>query len=156
MPDQISSSAQISEAKTEAEIAAVREIFLEYLQFVERYLGQDLSFQGTDKEFADFPQTYDALFLARLDGTPVAACGVKPFKPGICELKRLYCRPAGRGHGLGLKLSAAAYRKSARLKLRSLSISIQITGSPTPTPFTKPSAFATSKNITTTRWIAAS
>ena len=35
----------------------------------------------------------------------MAACGLKPFKPGICELKRLYCRPNGRGHNLGLKLT---------------------------------------------------
>jgi len=110
----------IIEATTDAEITDVREIFLEYLQFVERYLGQDLSFQGTEKEFADFPQTYDALFLAQLDGAPVAACGVKPFNPGICELKRLYCRPAGRGHGLGFKLSRAAVEKARHLKYEAI------------------------------------
>lgn len=98
----------IQRAVTSSEIDAVRDIFIEYLAFVEAYLGQTLSFQGTGKEFADFPQTYDVLFLAKLDGAPMAACGVKPFKPGICELKRLYCRPAGRGQGLGLKLCEAA------------------------------------------------
>ena len=98
----------IRAARTPKDIAAVKDIFVEYLAFVEVYLGQSLSFQGTDKEFADFPQTYDALFLASLDGKPVAACGVKPFKEKICELKRLYCRPAGRGHGLGFALSEAA------------------------------------------------
>ncbi len=98
----------IKRAETPEDIASVRSVFLEYLQFVEAYLGQDLSFQGTEKEFADFPQTYDALFLGTLNDVPVAACGLKPFKSGICELKRLYCRPAGRGHGLGVKLSQAA------------------------------------------------
>ena len=102
----------IIEAQTADDIAAVRRLFLEYLRFVERYLGQDLSFQGTEKEFADFPQTYDALFLAQLNGAPVAACGLKPFKPGICELKRLYCKPAARGHGAGLKLSQATLIKA--------------------------------------------
>jgi len=97
------------------DIAAVRALFLEYLQFVERYLGQDLSFQGTDKEFADFPETYDALFLGTRGGKPVAACGLKPFEPGICELKRLYCRPAARGLGLGLKLSEAALTEARAL-----------------------------------------
>ena len=106
---------RIIKAETKADIAAVRDLFLEYLGFVERYLGQDLSFQGTEKEFADFPQTYDALFLAKLDGEPVAACGLKPFKPGICELKRLYCRPAARGHNLGLKLSQATVDKARAL-----------------------------------------
>ena len=102
------SDAILKRAETTEDIAAVRALFLEYLQFVERYLGQDLSFQGTDKEFADFPHTYDALFLATLNGAPVGACGLKPFKPGICELKRLYCQPVARGHGLGLKLSGMA------------------------------------------------
>lgn len=102
----------IIEAATANDIAAVRALFLEYLKFVESYLGQDLSFQGTEKEFADFPQTYDALFLAKLNGEPVAACGLKPFKQGICELKRLYCKPDARGHGLGLTLSQATIKKA--------------------------------------------
>ena len=109
------SDLHILRAEAPEEIAAVRAIFLEYLQFVERYLGRDLSFQNTDKEFADFPQTYDALFLAELSGDPVAACGVKPFKPGICELKRLYCRPSARGYGTGLKLSKAALEQARTL-----------------------------------------
>ena len=102
----------IIEATSASDIAAVRALFLEYLKFVESYLGQDLSFQGTEKEFADFPQTYDALFLARVNGAAVAACGLKPFKPGICELKRLYCKPSARGHSLGLKLSQATIIKA--------------------------------------------
>lgn len=109
------SDIEIVEAKTTDDVAAVRMIFLEYLKFVESYLGQDLAFQGTEKEFADFPQTYDALFLAILNGAPVAACGLKPFKPGICELKRLYCRPTARGHGAGLKLSDTAIGKARSL-----------------------------------------
>jgi GNAT superfamily N-acetyltransferase len=94
-------------AKTAEDIAAVKTIFLEYMEFIENYLGESLGFQGTEKEFADFPDIYDALFLAKIDGEPVAACGLKPFKPGICELKRLYSRPEGRGRGLGKKLTQA-------------------------------------------------
>ncbi len=90
------------------DIAAVKSIFMEYMRFIEDYLGESLNFQGTEKEFAEFPHIYDALLLAKLDDRPVAACGIKPFKPGICELKRLYCRPAGRGHKLGLKLTEAS------------------------------------------------
>ena len=102
----------VIQVETPGEIAAVRAIFLEYLKFVEQYLGQDLSFQGTEREFADFPQTYDALFLGVLNRDPVAACGLKPFKSDVCELKRLYCRPSARGHGFGLKLSQAALTKA--------------------------------------------
>lgn len=45
----------IRQAETADDIADVNAIFLEYLQFVGRYLGQGFSFQGTDKEVADFP-----------------------------------------------------------------------------------------------------
>ena len=102
------SSLTIKRARTAEEVAAVRGIFEDYLVFIENYLGQSLSFQGTKNEFATFPDVYDALFLAKLNGAAVAACGVKPFKADICELKRLYCRPEGRGHQLGEKLTLMA------------------------------------------------
>jgi len=99
---------EILRVESAEDIAAVKTVFLEYLAFVEDYLGQSLGFQGTQTEFADFPQTYDGLFLAKINDVPMAACGIKPFKRGICELKRLYCRPDGRGHGLGYKVTRAA------------------------------------------------
>jgi len=110
----MSSSVTIDIAQTADEIAAVKTIFLEYMAFIEDFLGESLNFQGTDKEFADFPNTYDALFLAKVNGEPVAACGLKPFKTGICELKRLYCRPNGRGHQLGLKLTEATLTEARK------------------------------------------
>jgi N-acetylglutamate synthase-like GNAT family acetyltransferase len=119
---------RIIKAETKADIAAVRDLFLEYLGFVERYLGQDLSFQGTEKEFANFPQTYDALFLAKLDGEPVAACGLKPFKPGICELKRLYCRPAARGQNLGLRLSQATLKVAKNIGYKQIYLDTGLPG----------------------------
>ncbi len=118
MSDQ--STTEIIEAVTPEDIQAVKAIFLEYLHFIEDYLGQSLTFQGTEKEFADFPQTYDVLFLAKQGENPVAACGVKPFKPGICELKRLYCRPKGRGYGLGLMLTQAAIKAAKALNYQKI------------------------------------
>ncbi len=95
-------------AETSNDIAAVKAIFLEYLEFIEDFLCQPLDFQGTEKEFSTFPAVYDFLLLAKLEGEPVAACGVKNFKPGISELKRLYARKAGRGFNLGERLTVAA------------------------------------------------
>lgn len=111
----MSSSVTITLAKTADDIASVKTIFLEYMAFIENYLGESLNFQGTEKEFADFPETYDALFLAKVNGQPVGACGLKPFKPNICELKRLYCRPAGRGHQLGRKLTEATITEARKM-----------------------------------------
>jgi len=103
----MSSSVTLDIARSADDIAAVKAIFLEYISFIEEFLGESLGFQGTEKEFASFPDTYDALLLAKVNDVPVAACGLKPFTLGICELKRLYCRPAGRGHQLGRKLTQA-------------------------------------------------
>lgn len=96
------------------EIDAVREIFLKYITFIEDYLGQSIGFQNTDEEFKTFPAMYRALFIARVDGQPVGACGLKAFAPDISELKRLYVLPAGRGHNLGERLTQAAIDYSAQ------------------------------------------
>lgn len=95
-------------AETSGDIAAVKAIFQEYMVFIEDFLGQSLCFQGTEAEFENFPDAYDFLLLAKVDGEPVAACGVKPLKDKVCELKRLYCRPSGRGHNLGERLTLAS------------------------------------------------
>lgn len=100
----------IKPATTSADTAHVKALFLDYLRFIETYLGQSLSFQGTEAEFADFPHTYDALWLARLHETPVGAVGLKPFKPGTAELKRLWVAPDGRGYGIGEALCRAVIK----------------------------------------------
>lgn len=99
---------EIIVASSTEEVAAVKGLFLEYLDYVRDLLGAPLDPEGTTREFEIFPEGYDRLYLATLAGQPVAACGVKTFKPGISELKRLYCRPAGRGHRLGVRLTEAA------------------------------------------------
>lgn len=96
---------EIIDVQTQADIASAKTIFLEYLAFIERELGETLTFQNTDTEFSDFPNRYAGLFLAKISQKPAAACAVKLFSPGICELKRLYVRPEFRGHNLGLKLT---------------------------------------------------
>ena len=90
------------------DVKHVRQIFLDYIAFIEDYLGQSIGFQNTDEEFKTFPAMYRALFPATLVGTPVGACGVKAFQPNIGELKRLYVLPSGRGHGFGQRLITAA------------------------------------------------
>ena len=82
---------------------------------MEDFLGESLDFQDTATEFATFPDIYDALFLARVDGEAVGACGIKPFRDGICELKRLFVLPSGRGHGLGRKLLEMAISEARDL-----------------------------------------
>ncbi len=103
---------EIIAAQTADDIAAVRDVFIAYLAFIEDYLGQSLGFQNTNEEFKTFPDMYRALFLARIDGEAVGACGIKAFAADIAELKRLYVLPTGRGHNLGERLTQAAIEYS--------------------------------------------
>lgn len=117
-------SLQVRRAETTEQIAYVRALFLDYLHFIEAYLGQTLSFQGTEREFADFPQTYDALWLAEVNGHQVGAVGLKPFDECTGELKRLWVTPEGRGHGVA-KRSAKPVLKARVSRVTSASYSIR-------------------------------
>ena len=64
-------------ARSDDDVTAVKKLFQEYLTFIEDALGESLCFQDTEREFKDLQAMYDDLFLAKLDGHPVAACGLK-------------------------------------------------------------------------------
>ncbi len=99
--------ATISAARRE-DIPAVREMFLEYAE----WLGVDLCFQGFAGELERLPGDYagerGALFIARgadAAAQPAGCIALRPFDSGTGEVKRLYVRPAFRGTGLGRRLA---------------------------------------------------
>jgi len=96
---------QVRQADSPALIEQARTLFLEYA----KSLNFDLGFQNFDKELAELPGDYappgGRLLVAEYEGNPAGCVALHKFADSICEMKRLYLRPAFRGLGLGRKLT---------------------------------------------------
>lgn len=101
-------------------IEHVRQFFRNYAA----WLGVDLSFQRFDEEMASLPGAYSPpggrLIYAERDGQPAGCVGVRPFSPGLGELKRLYVEPRQRGFEIGRDLTLAAIKAAKEIGYRKL------------------------------------
>jgi len=92
---------RIFQANTQEDIAQARTLFQEYASGV----GISLCFQNFDQELKNLPADYappDGRLLLAVDDDQLAGCiALRKLEPGICEMKRLFIRPAYRGKGLG-------------------------------------------------------
>jgi len=96
---------KIFAAKTEEHTRHFHMLFKEY----EEYLDIDLSFQDFEREVSNLPGAYASpqgcMLLAEYDGKIAGCVALKKIGEGICEMKRLYVRPAFRGKKIGRRLA---------------------------------------------------
>ena len=128
----------ITPARGDEDLAAVARMFREY----QISIGTDLCFQGFEEELKTLPGHYapprGEILMARAGR---AAAGVVALRPlpnyggarltcggarmegateGVCEMKRLYVRPAFRAAKLGRRLAERVIEESRRLGYRRL------------------------------------
>lgn len=126
----------IAPARGDEELATVARLFREY----QISIGTDLCFQGFEEELKTLPGLYGPprgeILMARAGR---AAAGVVALRPlpyrgarlscggtgiaggaaeGVCEMKRLYVRPAFRAAKLGRRLAEAVIAEARRLGYR--------------------------------------
>lgn len=106
---------RIRPARAPADLATAAALFEEYAAG----LGVDLGYQGFPAELAGLPGAYapPAGELLLAEGESGEALGCVALRPlegrRVCEMKRLYVRPAGRRLGLGQALVAEIMAKAA-------------------------------------------
>ncbi|CAD0028165.1 unnamed protein product [Aureobasidium pullulans] len=100
------SSFSIQPATTAKDLLEVANLFTAYA----KSLNIDLSFQDFTTELSNLPGKYSppngVLLLARnAEDGAIGCVGIRPLNDeGVCEMKRLYVTPEGRGTGLGKRL----------------------------------------------------
>ena len=95
----------IRQVEGDEDVKQARELFREY----EAWLGLDLCFQNFEKELAELPGAYappTGRLLLAYENDQLAGCvALRKLSDGVCEMKRLFLRPAFHGQGRGRLLA---------------------------------------------------
>jgi len=96
---------RLARAETDEQVEEARTLFEEYSEAT----GVDLCFQNFGHELATLPGDYappSGRLILAYDGEAPAGCvALRKVDDTVCEMKRLYVRPAFRGTGLGRTLA---------------------------------------------------
>jgi putative acetyltransferase len=110
----------IDDAFTPEAILEVHTLFEEYAASLE----VDLCFQGFEQELATLPGDYvrpnGRLLLAWWYDEVAGCVALRRIDPNVCEMKRLYVRPAYRSHGVGRALALRAIGEARQAGYRSM------------------------------------
>jgi ribosomal protein S18 acetylase RimI-like enzyme len=97
------------------EIPAIRGLFQDYADS----LDFELDFQDFREELASLPGKYappmGSILVAKEKGETVGCVAVRPLGEEICEMKRLYVKPAHRGKSLGRNLALAIIEEAKKI-----------------------------------------
>ena len=106
---------QIIQAHTANDLETVWTLFREYQQ----WLGVNLCFQGFEEEWATLPGRYappqGRLLLAQVGEQAAGCVALRPLDAAVCEMKRLFVRPAYRGRGGGRGLATRILHEATAL-----------------------------------------
>lgn len=110
----------ISQANGDEDIQKARALFEEYASGI----GISLCFQNFDQELKNLPGDYappDGRLLLATEDDQLAGCiAMRKLGPGVCEMKRLFVRPAHRGTGLGRVLVEKIIDEARKLGYRQM------------------------------------
>lgn len=103
---------KIIQVQSPKDVQQVRKLFEEYVS----WLGIDLCFQNYEKELAELPGEYappsGRLLIAYADDQVAGCAALRDLGNGVCEMKRLFVRPAFRGARLGWSLAEAVLKEA--------------------------------------------
>jgi len=112
--------AEIRWAMIPGDIVTVRSLFQEYADS----LDFELDFQDFREELETLPGKYapplGSILVAKENGETVGCVAVRPLAEEICEMKRLYVKPAHRGRRVGRELALAIIEEAKRLGYKAM------------------------------------
>jgi putative acetyltransferase len=87
-----------------------------------------LSFQGNDEEFSRLAEKYSGLesqIYVATDGVELFGCAAfRRIDSEVCEMKRVFVRPGGRGLGLGRRLVTTILESAKRVGYQKICLDV--------------------------------
>ena len=115
---------QIIRPSTPEQLEAFRALLREWFDYLVNDRGIDMGYQSIAAELAGLPGAFGPprgrMWLAHDDAGGAAGCvALRPmYDEGVCELKRLYVKPAHRGTGIGRALTVQAIDEARTMGYR--------------------------------------